>query len=193
MIEVSPFLSLAFVPGVNISRCDFVEPQVRNGYSYIHTRYQHLFVYLRSFNLRTQVYTTARPAVVYGTASTGPGIGSEIWLDWLRAVAALPTSKSKRIGISSIFRQFGLFGFGRAIVSDIKGEISNEAVWSIWKEVFLEAPTLKAKVIILLNLPFVLVPLLCDNSETTPDWQAICETKIRGNKVVTQIATRNNT
>ena len=152
------FLSLAFVPGV-IFRASVVEPQVRNGYSYIHTRYQHLFVYLRSFNLRTQVYTTARPVVVYGTASTGPGIGSEIWLYWFRAVAALPTSKSRRIGLGNIFRQFGLFGFGRAIVSDIRGETPNEAVWSIWKEVFLEAPTLKAKLIILLNLPFVLVPL----------------------------------
>jgi len=153
----SLFLSLAFVPGV-IFRSSVVGPHVKDGYHHVHTRYQHLFVFLRSFDLCTQVYTTARPVVVYGTASTGTGIGSEIYLYWFRSLEALPTKKSRKIALGRIFRQFGLFGYGRSILSDIRAQRSKKTLWSIWKDVFLEVPTLKAKLIILLNLPFILIP-----------------------------------
>jgi hypothetical protein len=153
--EGCAFWSFGFVPGI-IFRSAAVIPSVKYGYYHVHTAYQHLFILLRSFGLDARVYTTVKPALVRGAAPMG--IGSMIFSYWLRSLEALPDEESRRAALRCIFRG-GVFKLGRSIVGDIRCRRPHRAVWEIWKEVFGLAPTIGSKLTILLNLPFVLIPL----------------------------------
>jgi hypothetical protein len=144
------------VPGI-IFRSSVVEPQVKYAYYQLHTHYAQLFVWLRSFDMSTQVYTTRHPIVIRGSAPTG--IGSEIWVYWLRSLAALPTARSRQVALRYQFLERGVFSYGKAILWDIRYQRTIPHLWSIWKQVFELAPGLANKLIVLLNLPLILVPL----------------------------------
>lgn len=149
------FWSFGFVPGV-IFRSSSVESNVKYGYSYVHTAYQQLFVLLRSFKLDSKVYTTVKPIVVRGSAPTG--IGSEIFVYWLKSLDALPDQESRKIALKLIFGNRYL-NLGRLFLGDIRLGRSHREIWSIWKQVFVLAPSLKTKMIVWLSIPFVFFPI----------------------------------
>jgi hypothetical protein len=134
-----------------------VNSQVGVGYYKMYTFYQHLFVLLGSFDLQTQVYTTTQPIVIRGAAPTG--IGSEIWVHWLQSLGALPAGKARQVALRYLFLERGVFSYGKSILWDIRCQKTIRRVWSIWNQVIDLAPDPISKLIVLLNLPFILVPL----------------------------------
>lgn len=148
------YWSFAFLPGL-IFRSSVVAPNVTYGYDYVHTFYMHLFVLLRSFGLDAKVYTTSRPVLFRGPAPTG--LGSEIFVYWLKSLEALPDRVSKRAATRCFFRRRP-FNLGRLFIGDLLGRRSHAKVWSIWKDVFRLAPALN-KLFVLMNLPFVFFPV----------------------------------
>jgi len=151
------FFSFGFVPGI-IFRSSLVNSQVKYGYLHLYTRYSQLFVLLRSFNPQTQVYTTAHVIIVRGSAESSSIFGFEIYTYWLQSLKALPTKSSVNVAIGCIFPQNGLFRLGRSILGDIKNFRPKRDILLIWKDAFLLAPTIKARLIFLLNLPFIIIP-----------------------------------
>ena len=149
------FWSFGFIPGI-IFRSAPVEPHVKYGYTYIHTAYTQLFTLFRSFTLEAKVYTTAKPLVVRGPAPTG--IGSEIFVYWLKSLDALPDQESKKAALKLFFRN-RYFHLGKLLLIDIRFGRSQRELWSIWRQVFALAPDVKTKLIVWLNMPFVFFPM----------------------------------
>ncbi len=148
------FWSFGFVPGV-IFRSAPVDSNVKYGYSYVHTAYTQLFILLRSFKLDSEVYTTVKPIVIRGPAPTG--IGSEIFVYWLKSLDALPDQASRKNALRLIFGN-RYFGLGRSFLGDIRFGRSRRVIWSVWKQVLSIAPNLNVKIIVFLNMPFIFFP-----------------------------------
>jgi len=152
------FYSLGFVP--NIIFRNVVAPHVQYTYPKIHTRYQQLFVLMKTFNMETIMYTTKEPLLTRGNAPTG--IGSEILLYQIRSLEALPTKKSRKnaMGWRSKHQKFLLyvFGYGWLILVDIKDGRPRREIFKIAVETILAAPALSGKFILTLNSFFILFP-----------------------------------
>ena len=152
----SAFYSLGFVPAV-IFRSAAVEPHVKAAYYYTHTRYQQLFVLMRSFGEEATVYTTREPVLTRGSAPTP--IGCEIYDYWLRSIEAIPGGVARENALKCIFPSTDPFRFGRSMLSDVRCGRPNRSVLRIWSDVLRRTPTLRSKMVVILNFPFALVPL----------------------------------
>lgn len=154
------FYSFSFVPST-IFRSTVVEDEVKNGYLYTYTRYQHVFVLMRSFSPHALVYTTRSSLITRGKESGG--IGSDIWLHWHRGLQALPTRRAREVALSWRPRRESrighLFRYGQFILSDLRNGRPRRHVFAIWRDSLSVVPSLKGKLIVIINLPFVFAPV----------------------------------